>query len=189
MLMELPDPLRLRTEFAEEARSERPGLARLCLLVGAVADPARGEPGIDAAEVELDRLAGELPYRPASPREWALALAELLGTRYGFHGTESDYRRLESSLLQEVLRRRRGLPILLSVVWAGGGPPRGCPGARGGAAGPLHGRLRPAGGPGARRPLRRRHAALPRRRLPHRHRRDGERRSTPLSCARPIRWR
>ncbi|MFE6598415.1 tetratricopeptide repeat protein [Streptomyces albidoflavus] len=115
--MELPDPLRLRTEFAEEARSERPGLARLCLLVGAVADPARGEPGIDAAEVELDRLAGELPHRPATPRDWALALAELLGTRYGFHGTESDYRRLGSSLLQEVLRRRRGLPILLSVVW------------------------------------------------------------------------
>lgn len=29
----------------------------------------------------------------------------------------ADYQKLSSSLLQEVLRRRRGLPILLSVVW------------------------------------------------------------------------
>ncbi|EST39102.1 hypothetical protein N566_03865, partial [Streptomycetaceae bacterium MP113-05] len=45
------------------------------------------------------------------------ALGELLGAREGFHGTPGDYRRLGSSLLQEVLRRRQGLPILLSVVW------------------------------------------------------------------------
>ena len=37
--------------------------------------------------------------------------------RHGFHGTPADYQRLYSSLLHEVLRRRRGLPILLSVVW------------------------------------------------------------------------
>ncbi|WP_345582184.1 tetratricopeptide repeat protein [Streptomyces prasinosporus] len=46
-----------------------------------------------------------------------MALRDLLGERYGFHGLPHDYRRLESSLLHEVLRRRRGLPILLSVVW------------------------------------------------------------------------
>jgi regulator of sirC expression with transglutaminase-like and TPR domain len=46
-----------------------------------------------------------------------VALRELLGDRYGFHGSAADYRRLESSLLHEVVRRRRGLPILLSVVW------------------------------------------------------------------------
>ena len=34
-----------------------------------------------------------------------------------FQGEASDYARLESSLLPEVLRRRRGLPILLSTVW------------------------------------------------------------------------
>lgn len=41
-----------------------------------------------------------------------------------------DYQRLESSLLQQVLNRRRGLPILLSVVWMevarrAGGPVHG----------------------------------------------------------------
>ncbi|OKK06295.1 hypothetical protein AMK26_09645 [Streptomyces sp. CB03234] len=106
-----------RRRFAEEAREERPDLATLCLLVGAEADPALGQAGMDAAEIELDRLAGLLPYGLRGPRSWVAALAVLLGERCGFHGTPGDYQRLESSLLHEVLRRRRGLPILLSVVW------------------------------------------------------------------------
>ncbi|MCX4548430.1 transglutaminase-like domain-containing protein [Streptomyces sp. NBC_01267] len=106
-----------RRQFAEEARSERPDLALLCLLLGTEADPALGQDGIDAAQIELDRLAGLLPYGTSGPRAWAAALGELLGVRTGFRGTPGDYQRLESSLLHEVLRRRRGLPILLSVVW------------------------------------------------------------------------
>ncbi|MEG3629660.1 transglutaminase-like domain-containing protein [Streptomyces poriticola] len=107
----------LRHRFAEEARSEQPDLSALCLLVGGVADGTLDEAGIDAAQMELDRLAGQLPYRPGGPRAWAEALRELLGRRYGFRGSAAEYRRLESSLLHEVLLRRRGLPILLSVVW------------------------------------------------------------------------
>ncbi|WP_225838876.1 transglutaminase-like domain-containing protein [Streptomyces sp. NK08204] len=107
----------VRRRFAEEARSERPDLSALCLLIGAEADGALDEDGIDAAQLELDRLAGELPYRPGGPRAWAQAVERLLGERHGFHGAPVDYERLESSLLHEVLRRRRGLPILLSVVW------------------------------------------------------------------------
>ncbi|MGA6168994.1 tetratricopeptide repeat protein [Streptomyces sp. NPDC012600] len=121
-----------RRQFAEEARSERPDLALLCLLLGAEAgpvgpeeprpvDPAEVSPdpyGIDAAQIELDRLAGLLPYGPGkTPAGWASALAELLGERHEFGGSSADYQRLESSILQQVLRRRRGLPILLSVVW------------------------------------------------------------------------
>ncbi|MGW2487038.1 transglutaminase family protein [Streptomyces sp. NPDC001606] len=107
----------LRERFAQETRSERPDLAALCLLIGAEADGTLDEAGIDAAQLELDRLAGELPYRPGGPRAWAEAVRRLLGGAYDFHGTPGDYQRLESSLLHEVLRRRRGLPILLSVVW------------------------------------------------------------------------
>ncbi|KOG56833.1 hypothetical protein ADK76_18945 [Streptomyces griseoflavus] len=107
-----------RRQFAEAARDERPDLARLCLLIAAEADPALDEAGMDAAQIELDALAGRLPFAPAGgPRPWARNVAELLGARLGFRGTPADYRRLESSLLHEVLRRRRGLPILLSVVW------------------------------------------------------------------------
>ncbi|MFI9358940.1 transglutaminase family protein [Streptomyces lydicus] len=107
-----------RRLFAEAARAERPDLALLCLLIGAEADADLDETGIDEAQIELDRLAGLLPYSPAGgPGAWARNLAELLGTRCGFGGSPADYRRLASSLLHQVLRRRRGLPILLSVVW------------------------------------------------------------------------
>lgn len=115
-----PEPERaaeVRRLFAEEARAERPDLALLCLLVGAAGDGELDEAGIDAAEIELDRLAGLMPYRPGGPRAWADATAELLGDRCGFRGSAGDYQRLESSLLHQVLVRRRGLPILLSVVW------------------------------------------------------------------------
>ncbi|CAM5733606.1 transglutaminase-like domain-containing protein [Streptomyces fumanus] len=107
----------VRRRFAEEARSGRPDLAALCLLMGAAADGSLDDAGIDAAQAELDRLAGQVPYRPGGARDWAVALREVLGDRAGFHGTAADYRRLESSLLHRVLARRRGLPILLSVVW------------------------------------------------------------------------
>jgi regulator of sirC expression with transglutaminase-like and TPR domain len=106
-----------RRRFAEEARADRPDLALLCLLLAAEADPALDADGIDSAQIELDRLAGLLPYGLRGGRAWASALADLLGERCGFEGSSADYQRLQSSLLHEVLRRRRGLPILLSVVW------------------------------------------------------------------------
>ncbi|MEU6321889.1 transglutaminase-like domain-containing protein [Streptomyces sp. NPDC047009] len=115
-----PEPERaaeVRRRFGEEARCAQPDLTTLCLLVGAAADGTLDEAGMDAAQMELDRLAGQLPFGPGGPRSWAVALADLLGARYGFHGTLADYERLQSSLLHEVLRRRQGLPILLSVVW------------------------------------------------------------------------
>ncbi|MFE9676260.1 tetratricopeptide repeat protein [Streptomyces sp. NPDC006259] len=111
------EPAELRRRFAEEARSERPDLSLLCLLVGAAADRSLDEAQLDAAQVELDSLAGQVPFRPGGPRAWAVALRELLGERLGFGGSAAAYERLESSLLHQVLERRRGLPILLSVVW------------------------------------------------------------------------
>ncbi|MFJ7998081.1 tetratricopeptide repeat protein [Streptomyces sp. NPDC096310] len=106
-----------RRRFAEEARADRPDLATLCLLVGAEGEPDLTEPDLDAAQAELDRLAGLLPFGVTGARAWARAVGELLGGRCGFHGSPGDYERLESSLLPAVLRRRHGLPILLSVVW------------------------------------------------------------------------
>jgi regulator of sirC expression with transglutaminase-like and TPR domain len=118
-----------RRRFAEAARGERPDLALLCLLVGAEAAPGLDEPAIADALGELDRLADDVARQRTGdgPGAWARAMTEVLGGRHGFRGLPSDYRRLESSLLHHVLRRRRGLPILLSVVWIEVGRRLGAP--------------------------------------------------------------
>lgn len=118
-----------RRRFADAARApgaEGTDLGLLCLLLGAEADPRFGEGDLTGALAELDRLAG-LVEAAAEPVRWADHLARLLGGQAGFRGHPSDYRRLESSLLHEVLRRRRGLPILLSVVWMEVGRRAGAP--------------------------------------------------------------
>ncbi|MFF1377371.1 tetratricopeptide repeat protein [Streptomyces sp. NPDC058308] len=117
-----PGTTERRRLFAAEAESSRPDLALLCLLIGAEADPSLDGTGIATARCLLDRLAeravhGHRQRRADDPRSWATALAELLGGHCGFRGRPGDYQRLDSSLLHHVLRRRRGLPILLSVVW------------------------------------------------------------------------
>jgi regulator of sirC expression with transglutaminase-like and TPR domain len=53
----------------------------------------------------------------ADPRTAAEALRFALGERAGFAGTAWDFGDIGASLLPTVLRRRHGLPILLSVVW------------------------------------------------------------------------
>ncbi|MDI2128932.1 transglutaminase-like domain-containing protein [Yinghuangia seranimata] len=119
-----------RARFAELVRGEPVGLAEACLVMGGEADPGV-EPGVWLAE--LDRLAeavrGKLggPAEELEPAQAAAVLALVLGVRAGFGGAEADYTDLRSSLLHEVLRRRRGLPILLSVVWIEVGRRAGLP--------------------------------------------------------------
>lgn len=108
-----------RREALEEAvrRASRPGgLARACLVV------ARGAyPRLDVT-VSLQELAslGEkaraaIGRRPDVP-VWRV-LSDVLGRGEGFRGPVDDYEDPENSYLNRVLARRRGLPILLSVVW------------------------------------------------------------------------
>lgn len=58
----------------------------------------------------LDRLAEAVPDEGRDDQRLRAALSD-------FAGGADDYALLESSLLPDVLRRRRGLPILLSTVW------------------------------------------------------------------------
>ncbi|MFB8242510.1 transglutaminase family protein [Kitasatospora purpeofusca] len=124
-----------RARFRTEARAEHPDPVLLCVLAAAEHTPAPdpsdpdgpdGPPAFDAllaaCEAALERHAAAVrravaERAPAGPEETAALLAAVLGGRERFHGRKSDYRRLESSLLPEVLRRRRGLPIMLSLVW------------------------------------------------------------------------
>ncbi|MFF2041261.1 transglutaminase family protein [Kitasatospora sp. NPDC058170] len=119
-----------RARFRTEARAEHPDPVLLCLLAAAehspVLDDAEEPPTLEAllaaCHAALDRHAAAVRLAvaeraPAGPEETAALLAAVLGGRERFHGRQSDFRRLESSLLPDVLRRRRGLPIMLSLVW------------------------------------------------------------------------
>ncbi len=107
------------TEFALLARApdEALDLEALCTSIARMRDPA-----VNAAAIgqELDLLAEDLQDRlpgPRRPDQLAAALGQQMGGRLDFRGTPDDYGRLDSSMVDQVLRRRRGLPILLSVVW------------------------------------------------------------------------
>lgn len=107
-----------RTALEEAVRrgSRVGGLARACLLV------ARGEyPRLDptVSLEELRRLSARVRATLARTRRRTAAevLADVLGRAEGFRGAEDDYDDPENSYLNRVLARRRGLPILLSIVW------------------------------------------------------------------------
>ncbi len=102
-----------RRRFAEVVRSEPVDLGLACLLICAEVDRSLD---VDLSLGLLDLLAGGC--RHAVPRFGVRDQAE--GIRrglLGFGGSAADYDRLGSSLLHEVLRTKRGLPLLLSVVW------------------------------------------------------------------------
>ena len=94
--------------------------ARLDLLALAIAQEFR-EVDTERSVAMLDTLGAELAHSVAKtggePHEVARACGELLGARYGFHGDRENYDDPGNSMLDVVLARRRGLPILLSVVY------------------------------------------------------------------------
>jgi regulator of sirC expression with transglutaminase-like and TPR domain len=84
------------------------------LLASAETIPDVDDSSLDALVAHglatLDRLAEAVPDEGRDDQRLRAALSE-------FAGGAGDYALLESSLLPDVLRRRRGLPILLSTVW------------------------------------------------------------------------
>jgi regulator of sirC expression with transglutaminase-like and TPR domain len=107
----------MRGWFAEVVRSEPVDLGLACLLVGAEVDDSLD---VQASLAVLDALAGAARRHVppgAAPLRAAEGLRVALGEQAGFAGFAEDYNDLRSSLLHEVLRRARGLPLLLSVVW------------------------------------------------------------------------
>jgi regulator of sirC expression with transglutaminase-like and TPR domain len=89
-------------------------LALLLLAAETLPDEEATGPALDAllarGLADLDALAETVPAEGRPDERLRRALA-------GFAGSAEDYALLESSLLPQVLRRRRGLPILLSSVW------------------------------------------------------------------------
>ena len=89
-------------------------LALLLISAEALPDDVLAGDGLDLllrhGLTELDALASAVPHEGRDD----LRLRTVLGR---FAGESTDYSRLEANLLTEVLRDRRGLPILLSTVW------------------------------------------------------------------------
>ena len=105
-------PLRLPPVAARRG----PALDELALALAAELRPVDD----NAALAELDRLGRELAEAAASagsPVEEAEACAAVLGVRERFAGRRENYDDPDNSMLDLVLERRRGLPILLSVVY------------------------------------------------------------------------
>ncbi len=95
------------------ARPDAP-LDGLALALAAELREVDPEPAL----AELDRLGAELAdVVPGEPMDEVEALRELLGVRHGFVGDSEHYDHPDNSMLDLVLERRRGLPILLSAVY------------------------------------------------------------------------
>lgn len=99
-----------RARFAEVVRAEPVDVGLACLLMGGEVEP---DLDVDGSLAVLDALA-----LSAGPLVAQFGAAEGLGQSLaGFGGSDSDFEQVRSSLLHEVLRRGRGLPVLLSIVW------------------------------------------------------------------------
>jgi regulator of sirC expression with transglutaminase-like and TPR domain len=100
--------------FAELAAEPDPRLDLLALALAAEfrdVDPRQ-------ALAKLDVFGAELAEAGATtPEEETRACSALLGGKHGFTGDRERYDHPENSMLDVVLSRRRGLPILLSVVY------------------------------------------------------------------------
>lgn len=107
--------------FAALAAAPAPPLDQLALALavelrppGSVdTDLALG--ALDALGAELAGVTGGLASDDAAGQ--TQALTALLGVAHGFRGDSEDYDHPDHSMLDLVLERRRGLPILLSVVY------------------------------------------------------------------------
>jgi regulator of sirC expression with transglutaminase-like and TPR domain len=108
-----------RTRLARLVREPGADLAEAALLVAAEAHPHLD---VDAALLRIDAFAdgllagGRLP-EDEEPELVATALSAHLGASLGFTGDDEDYHDPRNALLDDVLDRRRGLPISLTILW------------------------------------------------------------------------
>jgi regulator of sirC expression with transglutaminase-like and TPR domain len=105
------------SSFAELAAQPDATMDVMALALGAEfreVDAPGAIATLDALGAELSRDAGRTS---GAVSELAVACAQLLGVAHGFEGDRERYDHPDNSMLDIVLGRRRGLPILLSVVY------------------------------------------------------------------------
>jgi len=99
--------MELTERFADLVAAPSFALDEAALLIAAHADPACD---IEVNLARLDELAGSVPEPELE------SLTRTLFGSWGFVGDQVDYYDPRNSYLHEVLARRRGIPITLSVV-------------------------------------------------------------------------
>ncbi len=104
--------------FTRLAHAPAPALDRLALALAAEFRAVDASAALDRLDELGEELAAEAAAAAGDPAAEAAACRLVLGERHGFAGRRADYDNPENSMLDLVLARRRGLPILLSIVYA-----------------------------------------------------------------------
>jgi regulator of sirC expression with transglutaminase-like and TPR domain len=103
--------------FEDLALSQDATLDLLALALAATFGPVDAARALATLDELGEEVAGVLQGPTRTPQAEALALSHVLGTLHRFAGDTEQYDRPENSMLDRVLERRRGLPILLSTVY------------------------------------------------------------------------
>src|SRR5215210_192398 len=114
--------------FAELAARPEPPLDELALALAAEfrrVDASAARATLDALGAEIANAVGGRAGSGAAAE--ARACADVLGGVHGFAGDRDEYDHPDNSMLDRVLERRRGLPILLSVVYVAAAGRAGVP--------------------------------------------------------------
>jgi regulator of sirC expression with transglutaminase-like and TPR domain len=103
--------------FAELAAASDAALDGLALALAAEFHEVDAAAAVAALDLLGDELARAAARTDGAPRALTAACVQVLGVAHGFTGDRENYDDPDNSMLDVVLARRRGLPILLSVVY------------------------------------------------------------------------
>lgn len=103
--------------FAELADDPDPGMDLLALALAAEFRVVDSQAAIAQLDVLGEDLARVVSPTEGPPEALLAACGQEIGQRQGFSGDRERYDDPDNSMLDIVLRRRRGLPILLSIVY------------------------------------------------------------------------
>ena len=112
--LKFSDPV---AEFRGFIRSQNYELESGVILLARTIEP-RLEVGTCCAELDaIAERCRELIVEPSSMRERCRVMNRVLFHEYGFHGNVENYTDPRNSFIDQVLKRRTGIPISLSVVY------------------------------------------------------------------------
>jgi regulator of sirC expression with transglutaminase-like and TPR domain len=103
--------------FEELAGDPQTAMDVLALSLAAEFRPVDADTSLGMLDVLAEDLSRAVARTRQRPLEVALACGQVLGRDHGFTGDRERYDHPDNSMLDLVLERGRGLPILLSVVY------------------------------------------------------------------------